>query len=214
MFTSRAEYRLTLREDNADTRLTSIGRKLGLVDDERWAFFERKASAVAEEIEFLNQQVIYKDSHAAVKLNKLLDKPIAREYRLSELLSRPQVSYDMLLDVIGSRATESDFEDDSLERRIAEQARLQAEIVIKYKGYIDRQSEEVLRLKKQESMAIPDDFDYSTVRGLSTELKQKLEAARPGNIGRASRLPGMTPAAISMLMVYLKKYGTNNLKAS
>ncbi len=214
MFTSRAEYRLTLREDNADTRLTSIGRKLGLVDDERWAFFQQKASAVDDEIEYLNHQIIYKDSRAAAKLNKLLDKPIAREYRLSELLSRPKVNYDMLLDVTGSRATELDFEEDSVERRIAEQARLQAEIKIKYKGYIDRQSEEVSRLKKQESTTIPVGFDFSTVHGLSTELKQKLEAARPGNIGRASRLPGMTPAAISMLMVYLKKYDTTNRKAS
>ena len=214
MFTSRAEYRLTLREDNADTRLTSIGRDLGLIDADRWGFFKRKASAVSLEIEYLNQQIIYKDSHAAAKLNAFLEKPIAREYRLSELLSRPQLSYAMLLDVIGRPAVESDLEDDSLDSRIAEQARLQAEITIKYKGYIDRQAEEVMRLKKQESTAIPLDFDYSSVHGLSAELKQKLEKARPVSIGRASRLPGMTPAAISLLLIYLKKCADMNRKAS
>ena len=108
----------------------------------------------------------------------------------------------------------SDSEADSQERWIAEQARLQAEIKIKYQGYIDRQSEEISRLKRQENTSIPTDFDYSSVQGLSTELKQKLETARPDNIGRASRLPGMTPAAISLLLVYLKKYGATTRKAS
>ena len=214
MFTSRAEYRLTLREDNADSRLTPTGRELGLVGEERWAFHQQKASTVAAELNFLNQQIIYKDSSAAAKLNAFLEKPIAREYRLSELLVRPQLNYDTLMEVLGSPETGSDSEADSLERRIAKQARLQAEITIKYQGYIDRQSEEIIRLKKQEDTTIPADFDYSSVHGLSTELKQKLGAARPENIGRASRLPGMTPAAISLLLVYLKKYGATTRKAS
>ena len=214
MFTSRAEYRLTLREDNADSRLTPTGRELGLVDEERWAFYQQKASAVAAELEYLNQQIIHKDSSAAAKLNPFLEKPIAREYRLSELLARPHLNYDTLLEIFGSPVAGADSEADSPERRIAEQARLQAEIKIKYQGYIDRQSEEISRLKRQENTTIPADFDYSSVQGLSTELKQKLEAARPDNIGRASRLPGMTPAAISLLLVYLKKYGATTRKAS
>ena len=214
MFTSRAEYRLTLREDNADSRLTPIGRELGLVDEERWAFYQQKASAVAAELKYLNEQIIRKDSSAAAKLNTFLEKPIAREYRLSELLTRPQLNYDTLLEILGSSVAGSDSEEDSPERRVAAQARLQAEIKIKYQGYIDRQSEEISRLKRQENMTIPADFDYSIVQGLSTELKQKLEAARPDNIGRASRLPGMTPAAISLLLVYLKKYGATTRKAS
>jgi tRNA uridine 5-carboxymethylaminomethyl modification enzyme len=214
MFTSRAEYRLTLREDNADSRLTPTGRKLGLVDEERWAFYEQKAIAVAAELEYLNQQIIHQDSSAAAKLNAFLEKPIAREYRLSELLARPQLNYETLLEILGSPVAGSDSEADSPELRIAEQARLQAEIKIKYQGYIDRQSEEISRLKRQENTTIPADFDYSSVHGLSTELKQKLEAARPENIGRASRLPGMTPAAISLLLVYLKKYGATTRKVS
>ena len=214
MFTSRAEYRLTLREDNADSRLTPTGRELGLVDAERWAYYQQKASAVAAELDYLNENIIHKDSSAAAKLNAFLEKPIAREYRLSELLARPQLNYDTLLEILGSPVAGSDSEADSLERRIAEQARLQAEIKIKYQGYIDRQSEEISRLKRQENTTIPADFDYSSVQGLSTELKQKLEAAKPDNIGRASRLPGMTPAAISLLLVYLKKYGATTRKAS
>ena len=214
MFTSRAEYRLTLREDNADSRLTPAGRELGLVNEERWTFYQQKASAVAAELEYLNQQIIHKDSSAAAKLNAFLEKPIAREYRLSELLARPQLNYDTLLEILGSPVAVSDSEEDSPERRIAVQARLQAEIKIKYQGYIDRQSEEISRLKRQENTTIPADFDYSSVQGLSTELKQKLQAARPDNIGRASRLPGMTPAAISLLLVYLKKYNATTRKAS
>ena len=214
MFTSRAEYRLTLREDNADSRLTPTGRELGLVDAERWAFYQQKASALAAELDYLNENIIHKDSSAAAKLNAFLEKPIAREYRLSELLARPQLNYDTLLEILGSPVSGWDSDADSPERRIAEQARLQAEIKIKYQGYIDRQSEEISRLKRQENTTIPADFDYSSVHGLSTELKQKLEAARPDNIGRASRLPGMTPAAISLLLVYLKKYGATIRKAS
>ena len=213
MFTSRAEYRLTLREDNADSRLTLIGRDLGLVDDERCEFFTRKTAALKAELEYLERTLIHPNTAEAERLNMLLEKPISKEYRLSELLARPQLSYAALTEVINKTPEKADSNEDSMSRRIEKQVRQQADIKIKYQGYIERQSEEITRAKRQENTAIPRDFDYTAVQGLSVELTQKLEATRPENIGRASRLPGMTPAAISLLLIYLKKFRSMTRKA-
>ena len=207
MFTSRAEYRLTLREDNADLRLTTIGRKLGLVDDERWQFFTEKQEYVEGQLDRLRRHWIQPESDPAERINPLLEKPIAREYTLADLLARPGVEIQSLL-----KAVEDDYQSapaNSLEA----QAQQQAEIQIKYQGYIDRQLSEIESLKKQENTAIPADIDYQQMQGLSNELKQKLAEARPENIGRASRIPGMTPAAISLLLIYLKKHQTLGRKA-
>lgn len=198
MFTSRAEYRLTLREDNADLRLTETGRKLGLVDDERWEFFNRKVEKIDSHLKVLRSTWIQAESEAAFKINPLLEKPISREYSLADLLARPRVNHETLLEAAGLSAANESPE--------ARQAIEQAEIQIKYQGYIDRQSEEIDRLKRQENTSLPEDLDYAAMQGLSNELKQKLLAVRPDNIGRASRIPGMTPAAISLLLIYLKKY--------
>ena len=207
MFTSRAEYRLTLREDNADLRLTTIGRKLGLVDDERWQFFTEKQEHIEGQLDRLRRHWIQPESDPAERINPLLEKPIAREYTLADLLARPGVEIQSLL-----KAVEDDYQSapaNSLEA----QAQQQAEIQIKYQGYIDRQLSEIESLKKQENTTIPADIDYQQMQGLSNELKQKLAEARPENIGRASRIPGMTPAAISLLLIYLKKHQTLGRKA-
>ena len=207
MFTSRAEYRLTLREDNADIRLTETGRRLGIVDDERWEFFNRKVEKVAEHLETLKKTWVQADGPVAERINPLLEKPLSREYSLADLLARPRVNYRDLLEAAEIPLQEEDG--------VAVQAIEQAEIQIKYQGYIDRQSEEIERLKRQEDTALPADLDYASMQGLSNELKQKLLEIQPGNIGRASRIPGMTPAAISLLLIYLKKYhGSSQRKVS
>ena len=200
MFTSRAEYRLTLREDNADLRLTETGRELGLVCDERWRLLNEKQELMAQELAYLRNTWIQADSEQAKGVNTLLEKPLAREYSLASLLTRPGISYRSLM---GAIADKQEIEPGS---RARQQAVQQVEIQLKYQGYIDRQAEEIERLKRQEDTGLPADFDYESMHGLSNELKQKLTAARPENIGRASRIPGMTPAAISLLLIYLKKY--------
>ena len=200
MFTSRAEYRLTLREDNADLRLTETGRGLGLVCDERWRLLNEKQELMAQELAYLRNTWIQADSEQAKRVNTLLEKPLAREYSLASLLTRPGISYRSLM---GAIADKQEIEPGS---RAKQQAVQQVEIQLKYQGYIDRQAEEIERLKRQEDTGLPADFDYESMHGLSNELKQKLTAARPENIGRASRIPGMTPAAISLLLIYLKKY--------
>lgn len=216
MFTSRAEYRLTLREDNADLRLTEKGRELGLVDDRRWKFFNCKEKLISTELETLRNTWIQPASAEAKRIESLLEKPLAREYRLADLLSRPELSYGPLMTAYsGGIDTEfHDTETEELEQSAREQALLQAEIQIKYQGYIDRQSEEIERLKRQENTSIPADFDYSVMQGLSNELQQKLESTKPENIGRASRIPGMTPAAISLILIHLKKHRSDSRKAS
>ena len=206
MFTSRAEYRLTLREDNADLRLTQHGRDLGLVDDERWEFFCKKKIAIETELQRLRSTWVQANSDAAQRINLLLEKPISREYSLADLLARPRVEYAALIAAYTGVAA-------SEQGAIESQATQQAEIQIKYQGYIDRQEEDIERLKKQEHTKLPFDFDYQQMQGLSNELKQKLLDARPENIGRASRIPGITPAAISLLLIYLKKYRAINRKA-
>ncbi|MFL2849603.1 MAG: tRNA uridine-5-carboxymethylaminomethyl(34) synthesis enzyme MnmG [Pseudohongiellaceae bacterium] len=208
MFTSRAEYRLTLREDNADLRLTEIGYGLGLVCEKRWRQHCEKRERIEKELNVLRTQWIQPNTSEAERVNRLLEKPISREYSLADLLARPGVSYKPLMQA--TKKTATDVEINSVEY----QAKQQVEIQLKYQGYIDRQEEEIQRLKKQENTALPEGFDYSEMPGLSNELRQKLNAARPENIGRASRIPGMTPAAISLLLIYLKKHQVLRRKAS
>lgn len=194
MFTSRAEYRLLLREDNADLRLTEKGRELGLVDEQRWRAFCAKREAIELETQRLRDTWIQAGSAEAEQLADKLTSPLTREYSLMDLLKRPELSYADLGNLKGQSVTVT---------QVAEQV----EIAAKYAGYIDRQQDEIARLRAHENTPIPADFDYSTVEGLSNELKQKLGEARPSNIARASRIPGITPAAVSLLLIYLKKRG-------
>ena len=198
MFTSRAEYRLLLREDNADLRLTSIGREMGLIDDQRWDAFCRKQEGIKDELQRLKSVWVQPNTDKADAINPLLEKPIAREYSLADLLSRPDVSYQQLFDALENTSITMP----ALDAQVSEQV----EIQLKYQGYIDRQEEDIQKLKRQENTALPADFDYQHMDGLSNELKQKLQAARPETLARASRIPGMTPAAVSLLMIHLKKY--------
>jgi len=213
MFTSRAEYRLTLREDNADLRLTEHGRRLGLVDDERWEFYSEKKIRIEEELKFLRSTWVQPNTDRAERINHLLEKPISREYSLADLLARPRVEYGPLLKAYNGDLDSPDGTTEKVQTTIEAQSIQQAEIQIKYQGYIDRQEEDIERLKKQENTKLPVDFDYQQMQGLSNELKQKLLEAKPENIGRASRIPGITPAAISLLLIYLRKHRTINRKA-
>ena len=194
MFTSRAEYRLMLREDNADMRLTEMGRSLGLVDDVRWVAFERKREAVARELERLKSTWINPRLLPQIDAEKVLGKGIEREYALTDLLRRPDVSYASLMSLPGTGEAVVD-------PVVAEQV----EIQIKYDGYIARQHDEVLRREQYEATALPRDLDYRAVRGLSKEVQQKLNQHRPETLGQASRISGLTPAAISLLLVHLKR---------
>ena len=213
MFTSRAEYRLTLREDNADLRLTEHGRKLGLVDDERWEFYSKKKIRIEEELQFLRRTWVQPNTDRAERINRLLEKPISREYSLADLLARPRVEHGPLLAAYNGEPDSSDSKAYKAQTGIEAQSTQQADIQIKYQGYIDRQEEDIERLKKQENTKLPADFNYQQMQGLSNELKQKLLEAKPENIGRASRIPGITPAAISLLLIYLKKHRSVNRKA-
>jgi tRNA uridine 5-carboxymethylaminomethyl modification enzyme len=194
MFTSRAEYRLMLREDNADLRLTEAGRELGLVTDERWDRFSRKRDAIARERDRLGSTWFTPRNLLAAEAARVLGKGIEREYSLTELLSRPGVSYQALMSLpdAGPGVTQPD---------VAEQVEIQT----KYQGYIDRQLDEVARSDSYENLRLPADVDYLQVRGLSTEARQTLASHRPETIGQASRISGITPAAISLLLVHLKR---------
>lgn len=194
MFTSRAEYRLQLREDNADMRLTEIGRRLGLVDDARWAAFSEKLEAVSREQERLKKTFVQPANIAPEKMTALFAKPLEHEYSLFELLRRPEVSYQDVLSLSADGLGE-----------VAPEVREQVEIAAKYQGYIDRQTEEVARSKGQENTSLPSDLDYREIHGLPIEAQQKLNAQKPETIGQASRISGITPAAISLLLVYLKR---------
>ncbi|MDO9364884.1 MAG: tRNA uridine-5-carboxymethylaminomethyl(34) synthesis enzyme MnmG [Methylotenera sp.] len=194
MFTSRAEYRLQLREDNADIRLTEIGRKLGLVDDVRWEAFSRKFEAVNREQERLKKTFVQPANLQVDKMVEMFGKPLEHEYSLFELLRRPEVSYDALLTLGADGLGE-----------IEPAVREQVEIAAKYQGYIDRQADEVARSRGQENTALPSDLDYAKIHGLPIEAQQKLNAQKPETIGQASRISGITPAAISLLLVYLKR---------
>jgi tRNA uridine 5-carboxymethylaminomethyl modification enzyme len=194
MFTSRAEYRLQLREDNADLRLTEIGRKLGIVGDERWQAFEQKREAIAREQERLRSTWVSPRNLQADDAIRVLGKPIEREYSLHELLRRPDVNYTSLLSLPNAGVAVAD-------QIVAEQVEIQA----KYHGYIERQRDEIERGEQYETLALPSNLDYREVRGLSKEVQQKLNQYRPETVGKASRISGVTPAAISLLLVHLKR---------
>jgi len=196
MFTSRAEHRLLLREDNADLRLTEIGRKLGLVDDVRWARFNEKVANIAKESQRLQHLWVHPNSDQAKTLGPMLSKGLAREASGIDLLRRPETHYEDLMSIEGIGPGIKDLE-----------AAEQIEIQVKYKGYIDRQKEEIERSLRHENTHIPVEFDYSKISGLSNEIKGKLAEALPETIGIASRISGVTPAAISIILIHLKKQG-------
>jgi len=193
MFTSRAEYRLLLREDNADLRLTEKGRELGLVDDERWQAFDIKRNAIANLQDDLKKQWVRAESEQAREVEGIWGKPLLKEANLMELLRRPEIDIQRLLDF---------YEGGDM---IADQVGEQVEIQAKYEGYIVRQQTEIDKALRHDHLRLPDSLDYAGVPGLSNEVSQKLKAQRPETLGQASRIPGMTPAAISLLLVYLKK---------
>lgn len=196
MFTSRAEYRLLLREDNADIRLTAIGRELGLVDDERWSKFNAKMEQVELERQRMRSTWIHPQHPSLEAVNSLVNTPLTREQSLEELLRRPEVTYDALMAIEGVGPSVTD-----------PTAAEQVEIQIKYAGYIERQHDEVEKQLRNENTLLPLDLDYREVNGLSNEVKAKLNDAKPQTIGQASRISGITPAAISILLVHLKKHG-------
>lgn len=193
MFTSRAEYRLLLREDNADVRLTEKGYELGLVDETRWRTFQEKMEIVETETARMKSVWLQADSVQAVKLNSFIQKPITREYNLFELLKRPELNYEKLAEVSGEHCGHPE-------------AAMQVEISAKYSGYIDRQAEDIDRLRRLENTEIPSDFQFDQVKGLSNEVIQKLSEINPTSIAQAARIQGVTPAAVSLLLIYLKKY--------
>ncbi|WP_273210182.1 tRNA uridine-5-carboxymethylaminomethyl(34) synthesis enzyme MnmG [Marinobacter subterrani] len=192
MFTSRAEYRLILREDNADLRLTETGRKLGLVNDERWQTFNDKREAIAAERSRLEATRIHPNTEAGERANGFLKQPMARDQSLAELLRRPEIGYTHIADIGAEHAQDPVVAD-------------QVEIEIKYEGYISRQTDEIERLRRNENTALPVDLDYGVIGGLSNEIKQKLQTVRPETVAQASRIQGVTPAAVSQILVHLKK---------
>lgn len=194
MFTSRAEYRLTLREDNADLRLTPIAKELGLVSAERWSRFELKNAAINSEMSRLAKVIIHPGTPAATALAGATGEVLEREYSVIDLLKRPSISYAQLaeLDIIGPALQD-------------QQATEQIDIQIKYAGYITRQADEIARSQRSEEVIIPRDFDYAKISGLSREVVDKLTKTKPETVGQASRIAGVTPAAISLLLVFLKK---------
>jgi tRNA uridine 5-carboxymethylaminomethyl modification enzyme len=192
MFTSRAEYRLILREDNADLRLTDSGRELGLVDDERWSKFNAKRDAIGTERRRLDGTRVHPNTAAGERANQYLKQPLGRDHTLAELLRRPEIVYAHIADIAEYRADDAIVAD-------------QVEIEIKYEGYISRQADEIERLRKSENTALPVDLDYGIIGGLSNEIKQKLGTVRPETVAQASRVQGVTPAAISQILVYMKK---------
>ncbi|MCH8538682.1 MAG: tRNA uridine-5-carboxymethylaminomethyl(34) synthesis enzyme MnmG [Alkalimonas sp.] len=196
MFTSRAEYRLMLREDNADARLTSQGRELGLVCDQRWASFNQKMEQIEQERQRLRNQWIHPQHPAREAINRLLKTPLSREANLEELIRRPEITYADVVAIDGLGV-------DSMTPSAAEQV----EIQIKYQGYIERQQDEIDKQKRHEQTRLPAQFDYGSVKGLSNEVIAKLNDSQPETVGQASRISGITPAAISLLLVYLKKQG-------
>ncbi|NNJ71643.1 MAG: tRNA uridine-5-carboxymethylaminomethyl(34) synthesis enzyme MnmG [Enterobacterales bacterium] len=192
MFTSRAEYRLLLREDNADERLTPVAREMGLVDDHRWQLFTTKQAAVTEQLKAVANVVVHPTTDAAKTIEQWLEKPLSKEYRLAELLKRPELNYAKLKPLMTS-VTE--------DPKVAEQV----EVRIKYDGYIKRQQDEIDKHQRHEATELPADLDYEVITGLSSEVIQKLKQVRPQTIGQAGRISGVTPAAISLLLVHLKK---------
>ena len=202
MFTSRAEYRLSLREDNADLRLTEIGRQLGCVSDAQWEMFEKKREAVSREMERLKSTWVNPRILADVEAERVLGKAIEREYNLVDLLRRPNVNYESLMTLTGidgQTLAGPGVSDDAVREQI--------DIQIKYAGYIDRQAKEISRQDHNENLKLPADLDYMEVQALSIEVRQKLNKHKPETLGQASRISGVTPAALSLLLVHLKKGG-------
>jgi len=193
MFTSRAEYRLLLREDNADLRLTEKGRELGLIEDSHWQAFSQKRDAIASEKERLKDTWIHPNTPASERLNEKLPQPLHREAALLDLLKRPELNYEDLAGLAEGVVP--------LDPQVQEQVQIQ----VKYAGYIDRQAAEIEKVRKQEETPLPVDLDYTQVDGLSNEMKNKLGTVKPASLAQASRIPGVTPAAISMLLIHLKK---------
>jgi len=204
MFTSRAEFRLQLREDNADMRLTEIGRRMGLVDDARWDVFCRKRDAVSRETERLKSCWVNPRIVDAQESESLLGKALEHEYSLFDLLRRPGVDYEVLMGLGDGRFASTDVSRETL-GELHGPVIEQVEIAAKYSGYIDRQKEEVERAAHYENLALPADLDYMQVSSLSFEVRQKLQKPRPQTLGQASRISGVTPAAVSLLLVHLKK---------
>ena len=194
MFTSRAEYRLILREDNADLRLTEKGRELGLVDDRRWAAFCAKREGIEREEQRLKSTWVRPGTAQGEAIVARFGTPLTHEYNLHNLLARPEIDYAGLTEITGTAVDNP---------QVAEQV----EIRIKYAGYIDRQQDEIERLRASEDTALPEDLDYTAIGGLSKEIQGKLSSARPQTLGQASRIPGVTPAAVSLLLIHLKKRG-------
>lgn len=192
MFTSRAEYRLILREDNADLRLTEKGRELGLIDDERWAAFEAKREGIVQEEQRLKNTWVRPGTPQGDAIAARFGTPLAHEYNLLNLLARPEIDYATLIELTDAPVVDN---------QVAEQV----EIKTKYAGYIDRQQDEIAKLRASEDTKLPDDLDYASISGLSKEIQFKLGSTRPATLGQASRIPGVTPAAISLLLIHLKK---------
>jgi len=209
MFTSRAEFRLQLREDNADLRLTERGRELGLVDDARWTAFNRKRDALARETERLRSTWVHPGILAAADAERLLGKALEHEYNLADLLRRPGIAFDQVAEVARIARPDVDVSRGtlvaSLGQELADAVIEQVEIATKYAGYIDKQVDEVQRAQALESLELPDELDYNQVTALSFEVRQKLTQHRPQTLGQATRISGVTPAAISLLLVHLKK---------
>ena len=194
MFTSRAEYRLLLREDNADLRLTEIGRDLGLVGEPQWRVFATKREAIAREQGRLRDLWVRPELVPAADQLEVLGEPLRREVRALDLLARPQVNYDGIVRLAGAPP-------EPVDPSVAEQIEIQCH----YDGYIVRQQAEIDRQREQESKAVPTDIDFAQVRGLSTEVREKLARVRPATLGQAARIPGVTPAAVSLLLIHLKR---------
>ena len=192
MFTSRAEYRLILREDNADLRLTETGYRLGLVNEHRWARFSEKREAIGNERTRLDTTFVHPGSDQGVIADQYLQRPLSREHSLADLLRRPEIVYRHVAEISGEQAPDP---------IVAEQV----EIEVKYEGYISRQTDEIERLRRNENTALPIDMDFDAIGGLSNEIRQKLKTVRPETIAQASRIQGVTPAAVSQLLVHLKK---------
>ena len=206
MFTSRAEYRLQLREDNADMRLTETGRALGLVDDARWDAFSRKRDAVSRETERLKSTWVNPRNLSATESERVLGKAIEHEHNLFDLLRRPDVGYDALMSLDGGKHASPDVSRETLGELSAAVIE-QVEIAAKYSGYIDRQRDEVERAAYYEGLRLPPELDYLQIPALSIEVRQKLQKHRPETLGQAGRISGVTPAAISLLLIHLKKGG-------
>ncbi len=217
MFTSRAEHRLLLREDNADLRLTPIGRELGLVDDERWQLFEQKQVLCEQEMQRLQRTRVKPAEVSAEWTERVLKAPMTRDQTAFELLCRPEVDYAALLEVIGApdwwaaarlplRAGDEEVRSPgTVDDRLPVQIRAQIEVRAKYAGYIERQQDEIDRQRRNEETQLPSNLNYASIAGLSTEVRQKLAEIQPATLGQAARIPGVTPAAVSILLVHLKK---------